>query len=231
MALHFFPKKTMPKEQMTPFKELSFGAKIKHIFYYYKYHMLAAVLIIITVLSFIYSYRANDYDTVCSFAIADGRMSGSTEDSDAITTGFTAYLGIDGKKQRVQCDYHYTLLANPLDQDGGVSIAKIYTLASTGSLDGFIANRDNIDFFSTDTELFLTDLREVLTTAELDKLADNIVYYTMEDATRIPIAVDLTHTKIKTETDFTIENPCYGIVVTAPNLENATEFIRYAFDL
>ena len=117
------------------------------------------------------------------------------------------------------------------DQDGGVSIAKIYTLASTGSLDGFIADRDNIDFFSTDTELFLTDLREVLTTEELEKLADNIVYYTMEDAARIPIAVDLTHTKIKTETDFTIENPCYGIVVTAPNLENATEFIRYAFDL
>ena len=43
--------------------------------------------------------------------------------------------------------------------------------------------------------------------------------------------LDLTDTKIKTETDFTMDNPCYGIVVTAPNLENAVAFIRYAFDL
>ena len=55
--------------------------------------------------------------------------------------------------------------------------------------------------------------------------------YTKEDGTKIPIALDLTDTKIKTETDFTMDNPCYGIVVTAPNLENAVAFIRYAFDL
>lgn len=51
------------------------------------------------------------------------------------------------------------------------------------------------------------------------------------DKTRIPIAVDLTNTKVKTDTDLTLESPCYGVVVSAKNPENAIAFIRYAFDL
>ena len=158
-------------------------------------------------------------------------MTGYDTGTDAITTGFTGYLGIDGKKDRVECDYNYSLIPKLLDQDVSASQQKIYTLASTGSIDGYIASPDYIDSFSTDKEPFLTDLREVLTDKELETLAGKIIYYTKEDGTKIPIALDLTDTKIKTETDFTMDNPCYGIVVTAPNLENAVAFIRYAFDL
>ena len=67
---------------------------------------------------------------------------------------------------------------------------------------------------------------------ELAKIGEeNIIYYTTADKTRIPIAVDLTNTKVKTDTDLTLESPCYGVVVSAKNPENAIAFIRYAFDL
>ena len=99
------------------------------------------------------------------------------------------------------------------------------------AIDGYIASPDYIDYFSTDKEPFLTDLREVLTDKELETLAGKIIYYTKEDGTKIPIALDLTDTKIKTETDFTMDNPCYGVVVSAANLDNAIAFIRFAFDL
>ncbi len=95
-----------------------------------------------------------------------------------------------------------------------------------------MANRDYIDYFSTDTETFLVDLRELLTSDELERIGDeNIIYYTKKDGTAVPIAVDLSGTKIKTETDLTMESPCYGVVVSAQNTENAVSFIRYAFDL
>ena len=188
----FFKKKPV-KEQMTPFKDLTFSEKIHYIWEYYKYFMLAAVLVIIAVVSFVISFQRNNYTTAFSMVIIDGKMPGYDTGTDAIT--------------------------------------KIYTLASTGSIDGYIASPDYIDYFSTDKEPFLTDLREVLTDKELETLAGKIIYYTKEDGTKIPIALDLTDTKIKTETDFTMDNPCYGIVVTAPNLENAVAFIRYAFDL
>ena len=93
-------------------------------------------------------------------------------------------------------------------------------------------NRDYIDYFSTDAETFLYDLTEILTDDELAKIGEeNIIYYTTADKTRIPIAVDLTNTKVKTDTDLTLESPCYGVVVSAKNPENAIAFIRYAFDL
>lgn len=226
----FFKKKPV-KEQMTPFKDLTFSEKVHYIWEYYKYFMLAAVLVIIAVVSFVISFQRNNYTTAFSMVIIDGKMTGYDTGTDAITTGFTGYLGIDGKKDRVECDYNYSLIPKLLDQDVSASQQKIYTLASTGSIDGYIASSDYIDYFSTDKEPFLTDLREVLTDKELETLAGKIIYYTKEDGTKIPIALDLTDTKIKTETDFTMDNPCYGIVVTAPNLENAVAFIRYAFDL
>ena len=207
----FFKKKPV-KEQMTPFKDLTFSEKVHYIWEYYKYFMLAAVLVIIAVVSFVISFQRNNYTTAFSMVIIDGKMTGYDTGTDAITTGFTGYLGIDGKKDRVECDYNYSLIPKLLDQDVSASQQKIYTLASTGSIDGYIASPDYIDYFSTDK-------------------AGKIIYYTKEDGTKIPIALDLTDTKIKTETDFTMDNPCYGIVVTAPNLENAVAFIRYAFDL
>ena len=226
----FFKKKPV-KEQMTPFKDLTFSEKVHYIWEYYKYFMLAAVLVIIAVVSFVISFQRNNYTTAFSMVIIDGKMTGYDTGTDAITTGFTGYLGIDGKKERVECDYNYSLIPKLLDQDVSACQQKIYTLASTGSIDCYIASPDYIDYFSTDKEPFLTDLREVLTDKELETLAGKIIYYTKEDGTKIPIALDLTDTKIKTETDFTMDNPCYGIVVTAPNLENAVAFIRYAFDL
>lgn len=224
-------EKKQYKEIKTPFKELSFSEKVGYIFGYYKYYMLAVVIIGITIFSFVRSYQRNNYDEVCGFVIVDGKMTGYDEHTDALTTGFTNYLGIDGKKERVVANYNYTLTQIDGDQDAAISQTKIYTLASTSSFDGYIANREHIDYFSTDREAFLYDLRELLTEDELNKLADKIIYYTKEDGTRIPIALDLADTKIKTETDLTMDDPCYGIVVTAPHTEQAVAFIRYAFDL
>lgn len=224
--------KKKPKEQTTSFKDLSFSEKISYIFGYYKFYMLAAVIIAIIIASSVYYYHLNNYDSVCYIAVADGRITGYDTRNDNITNGFTKHLGIDGKSTRVEFDYNYSLIQKPLDQEAAISADKIYILASTESMDGYMANIDYIDYFTKDNQLFLCDLREILTAQELEAIGDeNIIYYTKEDKSTYPVAVNLTNTIIKTETDLTIENPCYGVVVTAPNRDNAVEFIRYAFQL
>ena len=60
---------------------------------------------------------------------------------------------------------------------------------------------------------------------------DNIVYYNMKDGTSIPVAVSLLNTPLKKDTDLTMSDPCYGVVVTATNHDNAVAFIKYAFGL
>lgn len=224
--------KKMPKEQMTSFKELSFSQKVSYIFGYYKYHMLAVVIIGIIIASSVYFYRLNNYDAVCHVVVADGNITGYDTRTDDITKGFTNHLGIDGTSTRVEFDYNYSLIQKPMDQEAVLSANKIYILASTESMDGYMANIDYIDYFTKDNQLFLCDLRDILTDSELEAIGEeNIIYYTKEDKTTYPIAVNLTNTRIKTQTDLTIKNPCYGVVVTAPHMDNAVEFIRYAFDL
>ncbi len=224
--------KKMPKEQMTAFKDLPFSQKISYIFGYYKYYMLAVVIIGIVIASSVYYYHLNNYDAVCYVVVADGRITGYDTRTDDITKGFTEHLGIDGTSTRVEFDYNYSLIQKPLDQEASISADKIYILASTESIDGYMANIDYIDYFTKDNQLFLCDLREILTAGELAAIGEeNIIYYTKEDKTTYPIAVNLTNTRIKTKTDLSIENPCYGVVVTAPHKDNAVEFIRYAFEL
>ena len=45
------------------------------------------------------------------------KLSGYDSATDAITKGFTEYLGIDGKKDRVQFNYNYSLLEKPINQE------------------------------------------------------------------------------------------------------------------
>ena len=191
--------------------------------------------IVITALiigSFVYFYIQNNYDSVCYIAVVDGKITGYDDRTDAITQGFTQHLGIDGKKQRAEIDYNYSLIVQPMDQEAEISRSKLYILSSTGSIDGFMANPEYITYFSTDIEPYFMDLTTILSQQELSEIGEeNIVYYTKKDGTSIPVAVNLQHTKIKSETNFTMDNPCYGVVVSAKNPENATEFIRYAFSL
>lgn len=231
MSFQLF-KKPIPKERKTLFKELSFTEKISYIFEYYKFHFLTVAILTLIIGSFVYFYIQNNYDSVCYIAVVDGKITGYDDRTDAITQGFTQYLGIDGKKQRAEIDYNYSLIVQPMDQEAEVSRSKLYILSSTGSIDGFMANPEYITYFSTDIEPYFMDLTTILSQQELSKIGEeNIVYYTKKDGTRIPVAVNLQHTKIKSETNFTMDNPCYGVVVSAKNPENATEFIRYAFSL
>ena len=52
-----------------------------------------------------------------------------------------------------------------------------------------------------------------------------------KDGTSIPVAVSLINTPLKKDTDLTMSDPCYGVVVTATNHDNAVAFIKYAFGL
>ncbi|MBQ4282382.1 MAG: hypothetical protein IJB96_00450 [Lachnospira sp.] len=225
-------KEKMPKEQETKFKDLPFGQKLSYIWEYYKIHMIALVLVAGVIASAVYYYHQKNFDSVCEIIVVDGLVEDYGTRQDAITKGFTEHLGIDGTSTRVMVNYGYSLDYIIGDQEATVTQNKVYILASTGKLDGYLTEEEHIDHFSSDKELFLFDLREILTKEELEKIGEeNFFYYTKQDGTKYPIAVNLSDTKIKKEFKLTTEKPYYGVVITAPNKENGIEFIRWAFDL
>ena len=219
------------KEQKKKFKELSLSEKFQYIWEYYRLIIATVIAVILVIASFIHAYIRNNYDTVCDIAVCDGKLTGYDTDDDLLTTGFTNYLGIDGKKERIHIDYSYTLEEKFLDQDPQISKEKIYVLSQTNNLDGYMSEYKDIDHFCFDTSCFFYDLRELFSTDELDELSEYIIYHTHSDGETIPVAIDLSNAPEITKTDLTMDQPCYGIVQSARHPENAADFIRYVFHM
>ena len=219
------------KEQKKKFKELTLSEKFQYIWEYYKLIIATVIAVILVAASFIHAYIRNNYDTVCDIAVCDGKITGYDTDDDLLTTGFTDFLGIDGKNERVHIDYSYTLEEKFLDQDTQISKEKIYVLSQTNNLDGYMSEYPDIDHFCFDTSCFFYDLRELFSTEELEQLSDYIIYHTHNDNETVPVAIDISKAPEIAKTNLTMEQPCYGIVQSARHPENAADFIRYVFGI
>ena len=215
------------KEQRKKLKDLSFSDKIKYIWSYYWIPIVGVVLAVIFAVSLISSIVKNNYDTVCFVAVLDGKMTGY----DILTTGLTDYLGIDGKKEQVDFSYTFSLKEVAMDQEAYVSATKLYTYASTGSLDGYLSEREYIDYFCTDKDIFFCDLRDIFSDDELEQLDDYIVYFTNTAGETYPIAVDISEAPVIKDSDLNMKDPCYGVVSSSKYQTNAADFIRYVFNM
>lgn len=219
------------KEQRKKLKELTFSGKVQYIWEYYRVPIISVILAVLFAGSLIYSIIRNNYDTVCFIAVLDGKMTGYQDDTDILSTGFTEYLGIDGKKEQVDLSYTFSLEEKEMDQEAAVSANKIYTYASTSSLDGYLSEREYIDYFCTDRNIFFTDLRDIFSAEELDMLKNNIVYFTNTAGETYPIAVDISEAPVVKDSDLNMKQPCYGIVSTSKYQENSANFIRFVFNM
>ncbi|MDO5382759.1 MAG: hypothetical protein Q4F06_08615 [Eubacteriales bacterium] len=220
------------REQKGKFKTLTFSQKVQYIWEYYRFIILAVIITVCVVVSFIVAFNRNNYETVFNVAVCDGKMTGYDAQSDDFTTEFTKYLGIDGKKKQVFFDYNYNLIQeNPMDSDPAISYEKIYILAQTRGLDGYICNYDCVDYFCTKNDCFFYDLNELLNKEELEALSDKLIYHTLSDGTEVPVAVDIREAPNVKDTNLTSDHPCYGIVQSTKYAENAVDFIRYLFNL
>ncbi len=220
------------QEEKARLKKMNFSQKTEHIWAYYKIPIISVIILIAAAFGIIYTYRMNDYETALYTVIIDGKLDGIDEHKDALTTGFTKYLGIDGKSTRVLFDNNYTLrYTSNIDQDPYLSAEKLYTQIATGSIDALIATRGTINGFSTDEESSLLDLSDLLEPDELMAVSDHIIFYTLKDGTKIPNALSLSGTKVVEEMGLTVEDPCFGIVISSAHVDNAVAFIRFAFDL
>lgn len=219
------------KEQRKKLKDLSFSDKIKYIWSYYWIPIVGVVLAVIFAVSLISSIVKNNYDTVCFVAVLDGKMTGYENDTDILTTGLTDYLGIDGKKEQVDISYTFSLEEKEMDQEADVTANRIYTYASANTLDGYLSEKEYIDYFCTDGNIFFWDLRDLFSTEELNELSDYIIYYTNSSGESFPIAVDISNAPVIKDSDLNMKQPCYGIISTSKYYENAANFIRFVFNM
>ena len=219
------------KEQKSKFKELSLSGKFRYIWDYYKLHILVVILGIVFVTTFVISMIRVNYDHLCMIAVIDGKIDGSYDNTDALTTGFTEFLGIDGQKQRIDLDYANSLIIQDMDNEAYETMQKLYVKISTSEIDGWLITFDKIEMLSSPKNPILLDLRDFFSEEELEILSDALIYYTRENGESFPFAVDLTYSDIVNNSGLNMEHPCYGIVTSGRHPKCAANFIRYCFDL
>jgi hypothetical protein len=224
--------KEVAGEQAEILRHMTLPQKIDHIWTNFRVPIVAVLLVVAGIIGTIYSVKLNDYENVFYVAVVDGHLTYDDNEQDPLSSGFTQYLGIDGKTQRVEFDTGYTLTyTNSLDQDPYLSAQKLETRFYAGNTDGFLADYSLINGFSTGTDSSLMDLRDLLSDEELEKISDHLIYLTMDDGSRIPNAVDMQDTKLVNELGLRMDHPCFGIVITSKYSDNGVNFIRYIFDL
>lgn len=222
------------KEGRGKFKELSFSAKIGYIKDYYSIHILAVVILIIAVFAIYRTYQEQNFETVLYTVLINNDKSVWDEDEDKYSKGlsdpFEAYLGIDGKQKRVVVDNSYIL---DYDKDAEMSVYSAESLVAMfyGShIDVHVGNRLSLDYFCQDNDCFFYDLREIFDEEFLKRHEDRIEYCTFTDGTQIPIAFDISNSKIAQESEITVSPPLIAVFFNTKRLDTAVEYIRFILD-
>lgn len=216
------------------FKTLSFGQKIAYIRDYYWIHILAVIIIAITVFAIYRTYKAQNYNTVLYAALVNNDKSVWDEDTDSyesmLSDSFEQYLGVDGEKDRVIIDNNYTL---DYDRDPEMSVYSAESLVAmiyAAHLDILIGNELSLDYFCEDEDTFFYNLNEIFDDDFLEKHQDKIVYYTYTSGTTVPIAFDITNCKLCREAGLTVNPVFISVFSNTERLDTSVEYIRFILE-
>lgn len=222
------------KEGKSKFKELSLGGKIGYIKDYYAIHIIAAIIIVVVIFSIYRTYQAQNYETILYTVLINNDKSVWDEDEDKYSKGlsdpFEAYLNIDGDSQRVIVDNNYIL---NYDKDAEMSVYSAESLVAMfygAHIDVHIGDKLSLDYFCQDDDCFFYDLREIFDEEFLKRHEDQIVYCTFSDGTQIPIAFDISESKLIKESEATVSPALIAIFFNTRRLDTAVEYVRFIMD-
>lgn len=195
-------------EQKTPFKELSLGQKFQYIWDYYKIPLIASVIIIAVVVSFIQE-KATQKNTVLNLLCINSKLSTGSIDTNQLFPNLLENNGYDTSKYEISINTNMSINVD----NNGLNYQNMAVLAAH-----FSAHDYNICFMDDDTfeyyakEMTFRDLSDYLDTDILDKYADYITYATDNAGSKYPCGIRLSSNSNKWLSDSGLYDSCtFGI--------------------
>lgn len=172
---------------MQTFKDLTFKKRVEHIFYYYKWHMLAAVMMLVFMTNLIVTISQKDKNT----PLLTISIQGNPQNYDQITAWeeeITSKIAAPDTEQKVRVDYYPIRLENE-DQISAAHTQKFAVLLAAGDL----------DVVCLDEELFLAQ-------------AAKGYYHPLDQLPELSGVLDKIETRaVKSKTDDDSSEHIYGI--------------------
>ncbi len=216
--------------QKQKLKDMTTKEKASYYVYYYKWHALAAVVVVALVIYLVTSVLSRkDEAFYCVFMNVDHAFVETTE----LSADFEAYAGINSKKYKSVFDTTiYTKNDNPMfAEDAYDSTMRLSAMFMANQVDVLCSDTATLDGYVAEDSL--KDLHEYFTDEELDKLSQNGLIYTAKgaDGKDFPAAVRITDSdKLKSVGIYDDSSVVYAAVVgNAPHGEYFRTFISYLY--
>ena len=208
-------------------KNMSWKDRAWYVWEYYKFHLLAVILVI-GVLSTIGTmiYRQT-FTTRLSVAIINDRSAGASS-SALLESDLREYLGC-GKMDLIEINEGLMVDFNEesTSQYGYATLAKISALVASKSLDVVIGDQSAIDHYETVSAY--QNLEELLSPELYARVKDHIYRAKDGEGNLTPVALSLEDTALGEKTGIIMDPPYLAVIQGSPHKEAAIQMIEYLF--
>ena len=175
MSSHNSVVEEIREQQKKAISTMTPREKLAYFWDYYKVHTIAAVIVVVFVISFINSYRSNK-----PFAFYAILLNADTSGDHAVTAAawdeaFMEYAGIDPEAYQVNIDTSVSISADGGSQYDVANRQKMAAMMQAGDIHAIVADTETFEGYAR-LEYFY-DLNTVFTKEELAPYAD-LLYYT-----------------------------------------------------
>ncbi len=245
------------KEEREAMKNASFKEKLKYFWYYYKFHTIAVIAVMILVVTLVYDI-ATQKDTAF-FGVMLNSAYVNEEAMSTFQESFVEYAEIDSETYDVQFDHTINLSESAISEVNASSSQRLLVYTSSAEIDVMVGGADV--FPEQANQGMFYDLRDILTEEQIAKYESRFFYvdqayidlldeiYDSSTTTEIelpeapeptkpqemeqpiPVGIFVTDCEKLTDAYFFVGDYCVvGVMGNAPHLENAITFIDYLFE-
>lgn len=216
------------RQQQQKLKNKSLREKAAYFWYYYKVHVIAAVLGVIVISLFVTSAVRSSREPSVYVALINSRL--SSEEDTLLMSGFAQSRDIDVEAHPAVLDYSMRMTPSFSDDVSLASSQQLMVHMNIGDVDVYMCDQWLIDEYAS-LEAF-ENLEELLPDSLFVQLKEQLYYVQTEDKGRIPVAFYAGElARVRAEQLYDEDTvPLVAVSRTSKRKDAAVDFIRYLLE-
>lgn len=212
------------RHQSKKMKDKPLKEKLSYFVEYYKWPVLAAIIIIGVLTSIIYTVVSSKDS--CFYAMI---VNSTNIDSEKLIEGFSTYAQLDTDHYDCLIEANSSEVPNATGMDMSTS-TRFAANISTGELDIVIYDSENFDIKSSH-DLFV-DLRDILSKEEIQKYEPYFYYMVTTDSNEsVPVGIVVSDSNLVSSINaYYGLTPVFGVLKNSQRIDTAVAFLNYIFD-
>lgn len=202
-----------------------FKGRLTYFFYYYKWHVLISLVLIIFAVTFIYG-RVTQKDTILQVIMVNGFPN---IEAETIMEDFNRNITMNPKKEQTLLDTSFYINTDSPTMFDEQNSEKLFVMSAAGVVDVVLANKD---YFLTMAETgYLLDMSKILTDEQMQQYKDRFLYYDSPNnyaEGEELVGIDVTDSPLlKNTQSYPNDQVYFCIIMNSSHTDLALTFLEY----